>query len=88
MQNWGQIMQDEKAEKLAVCFSKVFPEMTLDEIPLAAQENISSWDSIAHVTLISLIGEEFATDLDFEEFDGATSFASILEILRARSASA
>jgi hypothetical protein len=38
--------------------------------------------------LISLISEEFATDLDFEEFDGATSFASILEILRERSASA
>jgi acyl carrier protein len=81
-------MRDEQAERLAGCFSKVFPNMSPDEIASAAQENLAAWDSIAHVTLISLIGEEFATDLDFEEFDGATSFASILEILRARSASA
>ena len=81
-------MQDEQTERLINCFATVFPNISRSDIPSITQENIAAWDSIAHVTLISLIGEEFGIDLDFEEFDGATSFASILEVLRARMASA
>jgi acyl carrier protein len=79
---------DEQFERLVSCFKKVFPNMSRSDIPSATQESLPAWDSIAHVTLISLIGEEFGLDLDFEEFDGATSFASILELLRARMANA
>jgi acyl carrier protein len=40
------------------------------------------------VTLISLIGEEFGIDLDFEEFEEATSFAAFRDIVGAKLANA
>ena len=77
-------MQDELVERLVKCFKQVFPAMSTADIPAATQEGTSAWDSVAHVTLLSLIGEEFGIDIDFEEFAEATSFASILDLVRAR----
>lgn len=71
-------------ERLVKCFKQVFPAMNTAEIPAATQEATSAWDSVAHVTLLSLIGEEFGIDIDFEEFAEATSFAAILDLVRAR----
>lgn len=80
-------MQDEQIDKLIHCFQQVFPNLSRSEILSASQENMSAWDSIAHVTLISLIGEEFGIDLDFEDFEEATSFAAFRDIISARLAS-
>ena len=77
-------MEDEQFERLVGCFKKVFPGMNRSDIPSAVQESITAWDSIAQVTLVSLIGEEFAVDIDFDDFDEATSFASILDLVRAK----
>ena len=77
-------MEDEQFERLVGCFKKVFPGMNRSDIPSAVQESITAWDSIAHVTLISLIGEDFGIELDFEDFDEATSFAAFRDILSAR----
>jgi acyl carrier protein len=81
-------MPDPHAERLAACFEKVFPHLDRAAIPAAAHGAVPEWDSIAQVTLLSLIGEEFALDIDFEDFEDAASFASILEIVRARSSGA
>jgi acyl carrier protein len=64
-------------EKLSHCFALVFPKMDPSQRAIATTENTSGWDSIAQVTLLTLIGEEFAIDIDFEEFEGATSFAAL-----------
>ena len=77
-------MRDEQLEKLVGCFKKVFPNLSRADILSASQESISAWDSIAHVTLISLIGEAFGLDLDFEDFEEATSFAAFRDVLSAR----
>ena len=47
----------------------------------AGVETVKEWDSVAHVTLLSVIGEEFGLDVDFEQFEGATSFQAILDRL-------
>lgn len=73
---------DRLAERLAKCFSLVFPSLPPDQIPSATAENVSGWDSVAQVNLLSLIGEEFNMDIDFEEFEGATSFGTLLDRLR------
>jgi acyl carrier protein len=70
------------------CFERVFPDLSRSDIPAATHESVAAWDSIAHVTLFSLIGEEFAVDIDFEKFEGATSFAAILELVCARAVNA
>jgi acyl carrier protein len=81
-------MQDACFERLAGCFEKVFPKLSRNEIPNATEASVAGWDSMAHVTLLSLIGEEFGVDIDFEDFEGATSFPAILELVRARAANA
>jgi len=81
-------MQDAHSERLVACFEKVFPNLGRSGICSATHENVAAWDSIAHVTLLGLIGEEFGVDIDFEEFEGATSFAAILELVRGRDVNA
>jgi acyl carrier protein len=81
-------MQDPHFERLMGCFEKVFPHLSRSDIPAATHENVAGWDSIAQVTLLSLVGEEFGIEIDFEEFEGSTSFAAILEFVSARSANA
>ena len=69
-------------ERLTKCFTLVFPNLQPDQIPAASAENVSEWDSVAQISLLSLIGEEFDMDIDFEEFEGATSYASLADRLR------
>lgn len=38
---------------------------------------MADWDSVAQVTLLTVIGEEFGIEIDFEEFEGATSFQEL-----------
>jgi hypothetical protein len=68
---------DNVREKLAHCFALAFPQMDPSRCFAASVENTKEWDSVAQVTLITLIGEEFGIDADFEEFEGATSFEAI-----------
>ena len=73
-------------EKLLKCFSAVFPQLSPSGIAAANAENTSGWDSVAHVTLLTLIGEEFDMDVDFEQFEHAVSFsgfATLIEEIKA-----
>jgi len=69
--------------KLQKCFLTVFPQLNTETVRDASVESLSAWDSVAHITLLTVVGEEFGTDIDFEEFAGASSFADVLERLRA-----
>jgi acyl carrier protein len=77
--------QDPQFDRLVNCFENVFPNLSRADIPTASHGNVREWDSIAQVTLLSVIGEQFEMDIDFEEFEGATSFPAILELIRAKS---
>lgn len=77
-------MDDAYGERLANCFAQVFPTLSRNAIPQCSQTTVAAWDSIAHITLMSLIGEEFGIEIDFEEFEDATSFAAVLDMLRTR----
>lgn len=77
-------MQDE-FEKLEGCFQKVFPFLARDAIPGCAHGDFPQWDSLAQATLLAAIGEEFGIELDdLNDFEGATSFALMLAVLRER----
>ena len=81
-------MKDEQIERLTGCFKKVFPNLSSAQTLIASQESVGAWDSIAQVTLISLIGEEFRIELDFEEFEEATSFTAFRDIVGEKLANA
>ncbi len=64
-------------EKLDHCFSLAFPQIDPSRRAGASVDNTAGWDSVAQVTLLTLIGEEFGIEIDFEEFDGVTSFDAL-----------
>lgn len=73
---------DDTSSRLVNCFALVFPKLSRDQIPGATAASVSDWDSMAQVNLLSVIGEEFGIEIDFEEFEGATSFDELLTRLR------
>ena len=79
---------DKVEKKLSLCFAAVFRNFDPSRIPSASARQIPEWDSLAQVNLLSVIGEEFGMDIDFEDFEDATSFQTIAEHLRQKAASA
>jgi acyl carrier protein len=68
-------------QRVATCFSHVFPDIREDEIPSASTASLPAWDSIAHVTLLSSVAEEFGIDFEVEDFEELVSYALIVEHL-------
>lgn len=74
-------MDDLKA-RLAGCFQIVFPDLPDDRVESASQANLAKWDSIAGITLVNVLEEEFRFQIDFDRLADLDSFAKILEYLR------
>lgn len=79
---------DTVATRLVRCFSLVFPAMPEERIPGASAQTVEEWDSVAQVTLLTVIAEEFGIEVDFEEFEDAVSFDALAAKLREKSAGA
>jgi len=73
-------------DRVAQCFSNVFPDVPRDELARASTASLASWDSVAQVTLLSSIAEEFGLEFEMEDFEELVSYALIVDYLeRARS---
>lgn len=72
--------------RLARCFSVIFPELNDQEVKRATMENVADWDSVATVTLINVVEEEFGTEIALEDVEDLLSFADFLGYLRQRQA--
>ena len=70
-------MPDHRA-RLATCFSAVFPDLRPDELDGARPDTVAGWDSIANVTLLAVIEEEFGVAIAPEDIENLTSFAALL----------
>ena len=77
---------DEMYSRLANCFSVMFPRLSAEEIPQATPESVEGWDSMASVTLLLMIEEEFGIDIDMEAVEELTSFELILAYLQKKRA--
>jgi acyl carrier protein len=73
---------DNREAKLIKVFQTVFPEMDSGQARAASQESVSGWDSVAAITLMNVIEEEFEIQLDFDKAADLTSFVQILDYLR------
>jgi acyl carrier protein len=67
--------------RVSQCFANVFPGVAPSDLPSASVETLARWDSVAHVTLLSAIGEEFSLDISPDDFDELTSYKSIVEFV-------
>lgn len=68
-------------ERVALCFANVFPGIKQSEIPTASTTTLATWNSIAHVTLLSSLSEEFGIDFEIEDFEELVSYTAIVEYL-------
>jgi acyl carrier protein len=74
---------DESRERLAQCFQVVFPSLKDNEgIFAATQATVPEWDSVAAITLVNVLEEEFQIEMDFEVLADLTSFELILDYLK------
>jgi acyl carrier protein len=71
--------------RLTTCFSAVFPSVAENRIPDATASTVQEWDSVASVTLLATIEEEFGVEIDVNDLAELLSFQSILAYLEANS---
>ena len=67
----------DRITRLINCFRTVFPDLPESAIPEANQAAVLAWDSVATITLINVIDDEFHVMLDFERLEEFNSFAAI-----------
>ena len=68
---------DELKSRVLGCFRTVFPEVSDSAILTATQENTEGWDSIAAITLLNLIEEEFGIEADLDALAELNSFERV-----------
>jgi acyl carrier protein len=73
-------------EKLTRCFANVFPNLPRDEIPRASTTSLAAWDSLAHVTLLSAVAEEFGQEFELDDYEALVSYSLIVDHLENRAA--
>jgi acyl carrier protein len=74
-------------DRLVRCISSAFPGLTDREIRTADVEQLADVDSLAAVTLVALIDQEFGVDLDLEGLLKFGSFEELCQYLREQPAS-
>jgi acyl carrier protein len=70
--------------RLARCFASVFPDVGVAEIPSASVDTVAEWDSLAAVTLMAVVEQEFGVridELDLPELGSFTAFRDYLHAM-------
>lgn len=68
--------------RLVTSFQTVFPALSGAEIKGASQTSVAAWDSVAAITLVNVIEEEFGIEVDLDRLGELDSFERILDYLR------
>ncbi len=68
-------------ERLIRCFAAVFPKLSQQQIARASPATVTAWDSVASVTLVTLIEEEFHVQIATADMDELVSFEQVLHWL-------
>jgi acyl carrier protein len=73
---------DDAHARLVMCFSNVFPSLPTAEIPTTSMISVEEWDSVATVTLLVVIEEEFEVQFEPGDLEVMVSFDSVWNQLR------
>jgi acyl carrier protein len=68
-------------DKLMNCFRVVFSNLPESGIPNASVATVAAWDSVAGITLLQVISEEFQIDVDLDQLADLDSFEALAEYL-------
>jgi acyl carrier protein len=69
-------------DRLARCFASVFPALDPNQIRQASVDTVPAWDSLAAVTLIAILEQEFDTQIDLMEMPELTSYNAVRDYLQ------
>jgi acyl carrier protein len=69
-------------DRLTRCFASVFPALGPNQIRQASVESVPTWDSLAAVTLIAILEQEFDTQIDLMEMPELTSYHAVRDYLQ------
>jgi acyl carrier protein len=69
-------------ERLQRCFASVFPDLRPEQIRDASVQSVPSWDSLAAVTLVAVIEQEFDVQIDLMELPELTSYEAMRNYLQ------
>lgn len=68
-------------ERLTKCFTAAFPALPSNEIRIASMASVAGWDSLAMITIIGLVEEEFDIVIEAEDTLILSSFELILDFI-------
>jgi len=74
----------ETRQRLTQCFQLVFPELPQEAIAGASTDTVAAWHSLAALTLMNVVEEEFALEIDLEELANLDSFEKFHSYLQRR----
>ena len=70
--------------RLERCFAAVFSDLSPAELRQVNADQVAAWDSMATVTLMAVVNEEFGLDLDLDQIEPLRSFDAWLGYLESR----
>ena len=68
---------DETTQRLTNCFQVVFPDMPAEQIPTASTATVANWDSVAAITLMNVVEDEFGLEMDLDDLADLDSFEKL-----------
>jgi acyl carrier protein len=69
---------DEVRARLLKCFRIVFPQLSDGEAATVSQHAFPAWDSVAAITLVNVVEEEFEIEMDLDAIGDLDSFDKVL----------
>lgn len=73
---------DNLEHRLVRCFSSVFPDLNEDQIRNASVDSVPAWHSLASVTLISVVQEEFGVQVGLTDLPNLVSFSAVQDYVQ------
>ncbi|MCX7423307.1 MAG: acyl carrier protein [Planctomycetia bacterium] len=71
----------EIASQLEDCLAVVFPDVPTKQLRSASVSSVAQWDSLATLTLVSVIEETFQIQIPADDLEEFLSFELILDYL-------
>lgn len=73
---------DNLEQRLVTCFSSVFPDLSEEQIRNASLDSVTEWNSLAAVTLVALLQEEFGVQVNLADLPNLVSFSAVQNYVR------
>ncbi|HWZ32817.1 MAG TPA: acyl carrier protein [Bryobacteraceae bacterium] len=74
---------DEQTQRLMTCFRTVFGDLSDADLLNASMSTVAGWDSVASITLVNVIEEEFQMQFDYDAIPDLTSFDAVAKYMQA-----